>query len=92
MSPNNETVDLQSLTIKEHLIILNEKMKELKEDTGELKKDTEIIKNNDRNKWDAIHKNEKEIAKCTTSLKIYLAITSVIVSTGVAVLCKILHV
>jgi hypothetical protein len=92
MSPTKEPIDLTTLTVKEHLILINEKMRELKEDTEELKKDTEIIKNNDRNKWDAIHKNEKEIAKCTTSLKIYLAITSVIVTTGVAVLCKLLHV
>jgi hypothetical protein len=83
MTPENSYVDLQQLTVKEHLIMLNEKIREIKEDTEELK-------GNDKCKWAAIRENKNKVDSLATTVKIYVFITGVILTAGVGVVCKTL--
>lgn len=83
MTPENSYVDLQQLTVKEHLIMLNEKIREIKEDTEELK-------GNDKCKWAAIRENKNRVDSLATTVKIYVFITGVILTAGVGVVCKTL--
>ena len=83
MTPENTYVDLQQMTVKEHLIMLNEKIREIKEDTEELK-------GNDKCKWAAIRENKNRVDSLATTVKIYVFITGVILTAGVGVVCKTL--
>ena len=83
MTPENSYIDLQQLTVKEHLIMLNEKIREIKEDTEELK-------GNDKCKWAAIRENKNKVDSLATTVKIYVFITGVILTAGVGVVCKTL--
>ena len=83
MTPENTYVDLQQMTVKEHLIMLNEKIREIKEDTEELK-------GNDKCKWAAIRENKNKVDSLATTVKIYVFITGVILTAGVGVVCKTL--
>ena len=83
MTPENTYIDLQQMTVKEHLIMLNEKIREIKEDTEELK-------GNDKCKWAAIRENKNRVDSLETTVKIYVFITGVILTAGVGVVCKTL--
>jgi len=83
MTPENTYIDLQQMTVKEHLIMLNEKIREIKEDTEELK-------GNDKCKWAAIRENKNKVDSLATTVKIYVFITGVILTAGVGVVCKTL--
>jgi len=83
MTPENTYIDLQQMTVKEHLIMLNEKIREIKEDTEELK-------GNDKCKWAAIRENKNRVDSLATTVKIYVFITGVILTAGVGVVCKTL--
>ena len=83
MTPENSYIDLQQMTVKEHLIMLNEKIREIKEDTEELK-------GNDKCKWAAIRENKNKVDSLATTVKIYVFITGVILTAGVGVVCKTL--
>ena len=83
MTPENTYFDHQQMTVKEHLIMLNEKIREIKEDTEELK-------GNDKCKWAAIRENKNRVDSLATTVKIYVFITGVILTAGVGVVCKTL--
>ena len=83
MSESEQGIDLKTLTVKEHLILLNEKLRDIKEDT-------EALKGNDKNKWKAIRDNESRINELYSNFKIYIAIFGIIFTGAVATFWKLL--
>jgi len=83
MTPENTYIDLQQMTVKEHLIMLNEKIREIKEDTEELK-------GNDKCKWAAIRENKNRVDSLETTVKIYVFITGIVLTAVVGAICKTL--